>query len=80
VLNSKEFLNQPEGKPSPASVQVAFVDPIETPGVRSLPAHKNYQRIDVEMITAFDLLYAKNVTVDEMTAMLKKTIQPLLDK
>jgi multiple sugar transport system substrate-binding protein len=80
VLTSPEFLNQPDGKPSPSSVTAAFVNPIEKPGVRSLPAHGNYQKIDVQMQTYFDMLYAHSVTVKEMVAQMQNVIQPLLDE
>ena len=80
VLGSPAFLNQPEGKPSADAIKVAQIDAIEKPGVRSLPAHMNYQKIDVEIQILFDLLYAKSVTVPELTKMMQDKVQPLLDE
>lgn len=80
VLGSPAFLNQPEGKPSPASITAAFINPIDKPGVRSLPAHMNYQKIDVEIQILFDLLYAKTIKVPELVKMMQDKVQPLLDE
>lgn len=80
ILGSPAFLNQPEGKPSPESIKAAFIDPIEKPGVRSLPAHMNYQKVDVDIQILFDLLYAKSVTVPELVKMMQEKVQPLLDQ
>jgi multiple sugar transport system substrate-binding protein len=79
VLAQPAFVNQPDGKPSAEAIKASFFDPIEKPGVRSLPAHVNYQQIDVEMQILFDLLYAKSVTVPELLKMMEAKIQPLLD-
>ena len=80
ALTSDEFLSQPEGKPAPDSILAAFVNPIENPGVRSLPAHKNYQKIDVEMKTLFDMLYTRTMSVEELVTAMEAKIQPLLDE
>jgi len=79
VLGSPAFLTQPENKPSPDSIKAAFIDPIEKPGVRSLPAHMNYQKIDVDIQILFDLLYAKTLTPPDLVKMMQDKIQPLLD-
>jgi len=80
VLNSPEYLNQPEGKPSPESIKAAFINPIESPGVRSLPAHEKYQKIDVEIKIMFDKLYAQIVTPEEFVVQMEEVVQPLLDE
>lgn len=78
VLNSDEFLNQPEGQPNAASVKLAFVDMIESPGVVSYPAHENYQKIDVEINKLFEMMFTKEFTPEQIAQMMKEKVDPLL--
>lgn len=78
VLNSDEFLNQPEGLPNAESVKIAFVDAIENPGVVSYPAHENYQKIDVEINKLFEMMFTKEYTPEQIVTMMNDKVNPLL--
>lgn len=78
VLNSDEFLNQPEGLPCVESVKLAFVDAIEDPGVVSYPAHENYQKIEVEINKLFEMMFTKEYTPEQIVKMTKEKVDPLL--
>ncbi|NLI22924.1 MAG: sugar ABC transporter substrate-binding protein, partial [Clostridiales bacterium] len=80
VLNSDEFLNQPDGLPSAESVKLAFVDQIENPGVKSYPAHQNYQKIDIEVNKAFEMLFTQEYTPEQIVTLMKEKVDPLLKK
>lgn len=80
VLSSDVFLNQPDGQPSPESVKLAFISPIESPGLLSLPAHENYQKIDVEVNKIFELMFAKELTPEQAVKEMKAKVDPLLKK
>ena len=77
VLNSDEFLNQPEGLPCVESVKLAFVDAIEDPGVVSYPAHENYQKIEVEINKLFEMMFTKEYTPEQIVKMMKESRSPL---
>ena len=80
VLNSDAFLNQPDGLPSAESVKLAFVDQIENPGVKSYPAHENYQKIDIEVNKAFEMLFTQEYTPEQIVSLMKEKVDPLLKK
>ena len=78
VLGSDAFLNQPEGLPSAESVKLAFVDQIESPGVKAYPSHENYQKIDVEINRLFELMFTKEYSPEQIVEMMKEAVDPLL--
>lgn len=78
VLNSDAFLNQPDNQPSAESVKLAFVDQIANPGVKAYPAHMNYQKIDIEVNKAFEMLFTKEYTPEQIVALMKEKVDPLL--
>lgn len=78
ILNSEEFLTQPDNQPSAESVKLAFVDPIISPGVKSYPAHENYQKIDVEMTGLFEMMFTNEYSVEEIIQMMEDKVNPLL--
>lgn len=78
VLESSELLNQPEGLPTPEAMMLSVATPLSTPGSRALPAHPNFQQIDVEMKKMYDLMYTKSYSVEQIVQMMEQTVNPLL--
>jgi multiple sugar transport system substrate-binding protein len=78
VLESPALLNQPDGKPSSAAMMLAVATPLSNPGSRALPAHPNFNQIDVEMKKLFDMMYTKSFTVEQIVQKMEETVNPLL--
>ena len=78
VLESPALLNQPDGQPSSAAMMLAVAAPLSNPGSRALPAHANFNQIDVEMKKMFDMMYTKSYSVEQIVKMMEDTVNPLL--
>ncbi|RXZ80278.1 sugar ABC transporter substrate-binding protein [Paenibacillaceae bacterium] len=77
VLNSDDFMNQPNNPPSEHIVQ-AVID--EMPKARIIPGHIRWQDIDNAILQGFDRLFGKFAPPADNVATIEKEVSEILTK
>ncbi|WP_239615074.1 ABC transporter substrate-binding protein [Cohnella mopanensis] len=75
VLNSEEFINQPNN-PSKEHIVQAVID--EMPKARIIPGHVNWQNIDNAILQGFDRLFGKVAPADENLKKISEEVNALM--
>lgn len=77
VLESDEFVNVPNNPPK-ESIQIAMIDTMNNGYF--YPLHKDWTKIESEIIKGFDMLYSQMASPEEILEQLESNIQPILDQ
>ncbi|QMV43627.1 ABC transporter substrate-binding protein [Cohnella cholangitidis] len=75
VLNSDEFINQPNN-PSKEHIVQAVID--EMPKARIIPGHVNWQNIDNSILQGFDRLFGKVAPANENLKKISEEVNALM--
>jgi multiple sugar transport system substrate-binding protein len=81
LLNSEEFLQQKDGKPTKEEILISFVNPIEERGLRPYPAHKNFTKIQDQITIEFENYFAGVYsTAEETVKAMEQAVNALLNQ